>query len=198
MITEADLPIAVDRMDNAGMLAIGRTFGMSPPTAAELVEARALASTLMDHEVVGIDVLNAVLSIQPAATLVYREDGRVTGVGGQLLLTARAYGPLLAGAFDALDVNPAYLAREGELVAIGYGWGIAASTKPAGYAVSNAGNEIHHQLYPNIAVFTRAVTPVGRHMCLTRWGYQPLRHADDDLMICLPKQQAVPKQAIAA
>ena len=189
MITKADLPVAVDRMDNAGMLAIGRDFGMAPPSEAELSEARTLASTLMDHEVVGARVLATVLRIQPAATLVYKEDGRITGVSGQLILTERAWAPLLDGDFDALVVDPAFLAREGERVALGYGWGVAASTKPAGYAVNNAGRVIRERLFPNITAFTKAVTPIGRHVCLTRYGYEPLRHEDDDLMISFPKKQ---------
>ncbi|HZZ87947.1 MAG TPA: hypothetical protein VFE13_06385 [Caulobacteraceae bacterium] len=190
MITQADLPPAVDRMRNNAMLAVGRDFGMAPPTPAELAEARELAGTLMDHKVVGIDTLNAVLAIQPASTLIYKEDGKVTGVSGQLILTSAAFAPLLAGAFDAVNLDTTYLAREGELVALGYGWGIAASTKPAGYAVSNAGRVIRETLFPNIATFTKAVTAIGRHVALTRYGYQPLRHPDDDLMISFAKQQA--------
>jgi hypothetical protein len=197
MITEADLPPSVDRMDNQGMLAIGREFDMAPPTVAEIAEARALASKLMEHDVVSARTLIAVLEIQPASTLVYKEGGRITGVSGQLILTSSAFKPLLAGEFDALDVNPNYLAREGELVALGYGWGIAAATKPAGYAVSNAGRVVREQLFPNIATFTRAVTPIGRHVALTRYGYQPLRHADDELMISFA-QPAVQKRAVAA
>jgi hypothetical protein len=189
MIAKPELPPAFDRMDNAGMLAIGHELGMSPPTAAELPEARALASTLMNHEVVGISVLAAVLEIQPAATLVYREDGRITGVSGQLILTARAWGPLRAGEFDALIVDPNFLAREGERIALGYGWGVAASTKPAGYAVNNAGRLMRERLFPHMTVFTRAVTAIGRHVCTTRYGYQPMRHDGDDLMISPPLKQ---------
>jgi hypothetical protein len=189
MFTKADLPEAVDRMDNASMLAIGREFGMAPPTKSELPEARALASALMEHEVVDASVLTAVLDIQPAATLVYKEDGRITGLSGQLILTARAWAPLLAGEFDALVVDPGLLAREGQLVALGYGWGVAASTKPAGYAVTNVLRVTRERLFPNITAFTRAVTPIGRHVCMTRYGYEPLRHEDDDLMISFPKKQ---------
>jgi hypothetical protein len=191
MITQADLPPAVDRMRNSAMLAIGREFDMTPPSLSELAEARELASKLMDHKVVGIETLSAVLAVQPASTLVYKEDSRITGVSGQLILTSAAFAPLLAGAFDAVDVDTAYLARDGDLVALGYGWGIAASTKPAGYAVSNAGRVIREKLFPNIATFTKAVTPVGRHVALTRYGYQPLRHPDDELMISFAKRRAV-------
>jgi hypothetical protein len=191
MITEADIPEAIDRMDGAGMLAIGREFGMAPPTEAELPEARALAQKLMDHKVVGIETLIAVLSIQPASSLIYKEDGRITGVSGQLMLTPEAFHVMLAGQFDATDVDTNLLAREGDLVSLGYGWGIAGSTKPAANAVSWVGRTMRLRLFPHIAGFTRAVTPVGRHIALNRYGYQPLRHADDDLMISLPKKAAM-------
>jgi hypothetical protein len=200
MITKADLPKALDRMDNTAMLAIGREFGMTPPTRDELPEACALAAALMDHEVVDVETLATVLSIQPAAAVVYREEGRITGVSGQLILTARAWAPLLAGAFDALVVDPAVLAREGERVALGYGWGVAGSTKPARYAVNNALSVIRERLFPNITAFTKAVTPIGRHVCLTRFGYEPLRHEDDDLLISLPANlpRTSPKKELAA
>jgi hypothetical protein len=150
--------------------------------------------------VVSVETLATVLSIQPAAAVVYREEGRITGVSGQLILTARAWAPLLAGAFDALVVDPDFLAREGERVALGYGWGVAGSTKPARYAVNNALSVIRERLFPNITAFTKAVTPIGRHVCLTRFGYEPLRHEDDDLLISLPANlpRTSPKKQLAA
>ena len=191
MITEADIPDAIDKMDSEGMLAVGREFDMTPPTLAELAEARALAQTLMDHEVVSEATLIKVLAIQPASTLVYREDGKITGVSGQLMLTPPTFRIMLAGEFDALNVDTELLAREGDLVSLGYGWGIAASSKPAANAVSWVGRTMRLRLYTHIAGFTRAVTEVGRHIALNRYGYEPLRHADDDLMISLPKKAAV-------
>lgn len=190
MITQADLPDAVDRMDSQGMLAVGRDFDMAPPTEAELPEARALAAQLMDHEVVSIETLIAVQGIQPASSLVYKEGGRITGVSGQLMLKPEAFRVMLAGEFDAVDIDIRLLARDGDLVSLGYGWGIAASTKPAANAVSWVGRTMRLRLFTHIAGFTRAVTPVGRHIALNRYGYQPLRHAEDDLMISLPKTLA--------
>jgi hypothetical protein len=191
MITEADLPKAVDRLDNAAMLAIAREAGMTPPTEAELPEARLLASSLMDHEVVGIETLLAVRRIQPAATLVHREGGRITAVAGQLILRTSSVRPLLAGRFDALNVDTDYLARDGDLVALGYAWGIAASTKTGGQAIGAFNRMLRERLFPHIAGFTRAVTPIGRHVAATRYGYAPLRHPDDDLMIAIPGREAV-------
>lgn len=191
MITEADLPPAVDRMDIQGMLAIGREHAMAPPTIDELRQARAFASKLMDHEVVSLETLVSVQAIQPASTLVFKEEGRVTGVAGQLILNSSTIRPLLAGDFDALNVDPAFLARDGELVALGYAWGIAASTKAGGQAIGGFNHLMRERLFPHIAGFTRAVTPIGRHVAATRYGYVPLRHDDDDLMIAIPGREAV-------
>jgi hypothetical protein len=191
MITEADLPPALDRMDNAALLAAGREFGMTMPTVPELHEARALASSLMEHEVVGIETLLKVQQVQPASTLVFKEDGRVTAVAGQLILNSTTIRPLLAGEFDALDVDPDFLARDGELVALGYAWGIAASTKPGGQAIGGFNRVVGERLFPHIVGFTRAVTPIGRHVAATRYGYEPLRHPDDELMVSIPGRRAM-------
>jgi hypothetical protein len=188
MITEADLPPAIDRMDFEAMLAIGRENGMTPPSEPELREARALAESLMDHDVVSIETLIAVQRIQPTSTLVFREEGRVTAVAGQLVLKSSCIPPLLAGEFDAMNVDTDYLARDGDLVAIGYAWGIAATTKTGGQAIAGL-NRLMRDLLPHIAGFTRAVTPIGRHVAATRYGYVPLRDDDDELMICLPSRE---------
>jgi hypothetical protein len=190
MITEADLPEPIDRLDCDALLAAAREFGMTPPSEPELHEARALAGSLMDHEVVGIETLVAVQRIQPTSTLVFREDGRVTAVAGQLVLKSSCIAPLLAGAFDALNVDTDYLARDGDLVAIGYAWGIAASTKTGGQAIAGFNGRMR-EMFPHIAGFTRAVTPIGKHVAATRYGYVPLRHDDDELMICIPGREAV-------
>ncbi len=189
MIKEADLPKAINRLNCEAMLEIAHAANMSAPVGNEVSIARELACTLMQHEVVSVETLLAVQKIQPAAALIFKEDGQITGVSGQLLLRERAVRPLLEGDFDAVDINLDYLCRDGELIALGFGWGIAASTKPGGLAVSTVGGKIRHGLFPGLATFTRAVTPVGRHVALTRYGYLPLRHPDDDLMISLPSAE---------
>jgi len=186
MFTEADIPPAIDRMDSQRMLAIGRELQMRAPTDDELVEARALACELMHCEVVSVETLKAVRAVQPAAALVFLEDGRITGVSGQLLLRRSSLRAMFEGRFDALNPGVEHLSRDGELVALGYGWGIAASTKPGGYAVSNVGRLMKEQMFSHVTGFTHTVTPIGRHVAQTRYGYQPLRHPDDDLMISLP------------
>jgi hypothetical protein len=171
------------------MLRIAHDADMHVPSIAELYIAQDLAGTLMEHKVVSVDTLIEVQEVQPTMTLVFKEDGVITGVTGNLLLRPNAVEPLLAGQFDAVNVNLDYLCRDGDPVALGYAWGVAATTKPAGKAVVTVGGLWRRQLLPNLATFTRAVTPIGRHIALTRHGYQPLRHPDDELMIGLPSAE---------
>jgi hypothetical protein len=190
MIAEADLPVATSRLDPQAMIAVALEAGMAPPTEREIPVARQLAADLMKHDVVSLETLLAVRAIQPAAMLVFREEGRVTGVFGQLLLRPAAVRPIFEGRFDALDVDIDYLSRAGELAALGYAWGLAASTKRGAAAVILHGQLVRGRLFPDLTIFTRAVTPVGRHIALNRYKYTPFRHPDDDLLIRLPEQPA--------
>jgi hypothetical protein len=188
MITESDLPPVDRHLDNAEMLAIGREFDMRPPAGEEVEEACELATRLMAHKVVSSEKVREVQLVQPAATLVFKEDGRVTGLSGQLMMRENAIRPLFDGRFDAVDIDVEFLCCDGELIALGYGWGIAASTKTAGRAIAAFGQSIKARVYDEIPTLTRAVTPVGRHVAQTRYGYVPLRHPDDDLLIMLPSR----------
>jgi hypothetical protein len=187
MITEADLPIPTNRLNSAAMLAIAESMGLSAPTRDEMIMAREMAGRRMGHEVVSLATLEAVQEVQPAATLVFMEDGEVTAVSGQLLLSPGSVRPIFEGAFDALEVDVRYLTVEGEVAALGYAWGIAATTKKGGAAVIAVGKALRAALFPDLTIFTRAVTPVGRHIAVDRHGYVPLRAPDDELLIRLPK-----------
>ncbi|SRR5258706_7867909 len=173
----------------ARVLQVTSAFGIAPPAAAELEEARALASRLMSHKVATMDTYFRVLAVQPAAVLVFKEGGQVTGVTGQLFLNRRAVDQLLQGEFDALDPDPSLLTTEGQRPVAAYAWGVAAATKPAGAAILGGGGAMRERLFPNLTAFTRAVTGAGRHVALTRYGYRPLRGPDDDLMVTEPQAQ---------
>jgi hypothetical protein len=188
MIKQSDLPTPSYRLDAEAMRQVATEVELAPPEDHEIEAARKLASDLMQHEVVSLQTLLAVREIQPAALLVFRDHGEITGVFGQLLLRPAAVPPLFEGDFDALDVDIDYLSREGELVALGYAWGIAASSKRAAAALISHGQLVRRRLFPDLTIFTRAVTPVGRHIALNRYGYQPLRNPDDDLLIRLPEK----------
>jgi hypothetical protein len=190
MITEDDIPPSVSRLDPEAMAAVALEAGLAPADEAEIPIARGLAADLMQHDVVSVETLKAVRAIQGAAMLVYREDGKVTGVFGQLVLRPSAIRPIFEGRFDALDVDTEYLSRAGEIAGLGYAWGLAASTKRAAASLILHGQLVRARLFPDLTIFTRAVTPVGRHIALNRYRYQPLRRPDDDLLIRLPELEA--------
>jgi len=190
MISQLEVLENTRRLQPAAIVSIATELGLVAPATDEMPQARDLAAELMRHEVVSVETLLAVQAVQPTATLVFKEDGRITGVSGQLLFRQAAVTQLYAGAFDAVDVDTRLLSRAGERPAAGYSWGIAASSKRAAAAIILFGKEVRARLYPNLVIFTRAVTPVGRHIATTRHGYRPLRGPNDDFMIRLPNHEA--------
>jgi hypothetical protein len=176
-------------MRAAAMLEVTAAHGIFPPSADELAEARELAERLMGHEVASLDTYRAVMAIQPASVLVFKEDGRVTGVTASLFLRRRAVDVIVRGRFNALTPDVDLLAREGEHPAAAYGWGVAVATRPASKAILGGGVAMKDVLFPTLTAFARAVTGAGRHICLTRYGYRPLRGPDDDLLVSEPQVQ---------
>jgi hypothetical protein len=170
----------------ARVLALAAARGCAAPNTEELVEARDLATRLMDHEVAALEVYLAVQAVQPSAVLIFKQEGRVTGVFGALFLNETAGRRILERRFNALAPDPSLLTRDGEHPALVYGWGVAAETKLAGAAVLGAAADATRLLFPSITAFTRAVTPAGRHISLKRYGYRPVDGPDDDLLVKEP------------
>ncbi len=175
----------------ARLIAVSAPFGVVPATPDDLPQAQTLASRLMGHKVASLGTYLRVQSVQPAAVLVSKAQGQVTGVMGILFLRQEAVDQLLDGVFDALDPDINLLTVEGETPVAAYAWGVAVADKTAGQAVLGAGNAVKQQLFPTITSFTRTVTGAGRHVALTRYGYRPLRHSDDDLMVSEPRLVSV-------
>jgi hypothetical protein len=166
----------------AAILASTAEIGLAPPTHGELAEARVLAARLMGHEVASLETFLAAMAVQPTAVLVFKEEGRVTGVVAQILVNRRAVDQIVAGRLDALNLDPALLTMEGRRPVASYYWGVAASTKAAGRATLAGGDAVTAP-FPTLTAFCRAVTGAGRHVAITRYGYRPLRGPDDELMV---------------
>jgi hypothetical protein len=191
MFTPADIPVCNSPLNVQAMLEIAGNARLEPGREDDMAPARELASTLMGgQEVVSVETLNIVQAIQPA-TLVFREEGAITAVFGQLLLRQSAIVPFFEGRFDALNLDTDYLCRAGEPIGLGYVWGLAASSKRGSTALFQYGAQVRPALFPNLTIVSRAVTPIGRHIALNRYRYQPLRHPDDDLMIRVFANEAV-------
>lgn len=168
------------------IIAVSAPHGATPAKAEDLPEAQALATRLMEHKVASLETYLRVQEVQPAAVLVARDEGRIAGVVGMLFLRQAGVDQILEGRFDALDPPTEVLTPEGESPVALYAWGVAGATKVGSQAILIGGRAVRLELFPTITGFTRAVTGAGRHVALTRYGYRPLRHADDDMMVSEP------------
>ena len=166
-----------------GMLDVAREYGFSPVEAHEFAVVRDMAARLMNHDVSSIETFAAVQTLQPASSLCFREDGAITAIMGVLLLREPAVGPLMTGAFDGVAVQPELLSRGAEVPAIGYAWGIAATTKTGGAAITAVGMPLRLGPLGTLTFVTKAVTGAGRHVAITRFGYEPMRGPDDDMLV---------------
>ncbi|HWA64006.1 MAG TPA: hypothetical protein VG939_21720 [Caulobacteraceae bacterium] len=178
------------RLNLRAVIEVASVHNVAPVQRRDLPSMRDLAERLMDHKVASLATYRAVQSVQPCSLLVYKEEGRVTGVIGMLFLRAAAVEQLVAGEFDALDPALELLTAEDEAPVAAYAWGVAAETKDAGKAILGGGAAVRQKLFPTITAFTRAVTGAGRHVAVTRYGYRSLRFDGDDLMVREPAQAA--------
>ena len=170
----------------ARVIEVSSPHGIAPVTPEDLPEAQDLATRLMEHKVASLETYLRVQTVQPAAVLISKEAGRITGVVGMLFLRQAGADQFLDGVFDALEPDSDLLTQEGESPVALYAWGVAASTKEGGQAILGGGGAVRFGLFPTITSLTRAVTGAGRHVALTRYGYRPMRHPDDDLMVSEP------------
>ena len=168
------------------ILALADRYGFGAVRPEEFPDVHVMASRLMNHPVSSCETFRAVQAVQAGSSLCFREDGVITGIMGVLLLRKPAVAQLKSGRFDGKDVDIELLSRGAERPAIGYGWGIAATTKAAGAAITALGMPLRLGPLGALTFITKAVTGAGRHVAITRFGYQPLRHADDDLLISAP------------
>jgi hypothetical protein len=190
MFTPADLPAPRYRLDSDAILGAMAGIGLAKPTADDLRAGAALAENLMNHKVVSVETLLAVQAAQPASSLVFKEDGVVTGTTGQLMLRANAIPAFFEDRFSSTVVNLDFLARDGEWIAVGYGWGLAAATPAAREAVMASAQLFRCDLFPHLATFARAVSAVGRHISIAHYHYKPFRHPEDDMLLRLPCVEA--------
>jgi len=170
-----------------GMLAAAHSLGFRTATAEDLPAARVVAAKLMDHQVASEATLLRVLSSQPASTLICRDEGRVAGIVATLLLKREAEPQLRAGAFDGLEPPAALLASGADPVGFYYVWGIAGSTKTASSAVMELSRRFRYGVLADVAAYAVAATPVGRHVGVTKLGFEAVRYLGDDLLVSPPQ-----------
>ena len=170
---------------------VGVAVGFTRPEPAEIPQARVVTAQLMGHDVAVAETILAILAIQPASTLVFREAGAVTGVVATLLLKPTAEADLRAGAFSGLRPADAFLARPSDPVTIYYLWGIAGATKTASSAVMELSRRYRYQVLADLTAYAVAATPVGRHVGVTKLGFEAVRYPTDDLLVSPPVRTLV-------
>jgi hypothetical protein len=136
----------------------------------------------MGCEVASVATFLAVLRLQPAACLALKDGGDLTALAAAMWLRPAAVAQIMEGRFDATCFDLELLSRAEEIPAAGYGWGIAATTKAAGMTLRACTSALRLGPLSPFDFFSRAVTPIGRHVCITRSGYRPLRSPDDDFL----------------
>ncbi|HEY1427496.1 MAG TPA: hypothetical protein VGF50_12555 [Caulobacteraceae bacterium] len=165
------------------MLECAERLSFYSATAVDLAPARVVAAKLMAHQVASEATLSRILAVQPASTLILREDGAVAGMTATLLLRPEAEPALTAGAFDGMDPPDQLLARGSDAVGFYYIWGIAGSTKSASSAVMELSRRFRYGVLAELTAYAVAATPVGRHVGITQLGFEPVRHPGDDLLV---------------
>jgi hypothetical protein len=160
--------------------------GFVPAALKDFERVHAMAAQLMSHKVSSVRTFKAVQAVQPWSSYVFREDGAITGLMGLLLLRRTALSQLLGGSFNGVEVDTDLLSRDCEIPAIGYGWGFAATTPASSAALKACGSPLRFGPLGCLTFVSTAVTPAGRHVCMTRYGYRPMRHPDDNLLISDP------------
>lgn len=167
----------------ARMLECAESIGFHSAAAEDLPPARIVAAKLMAHQVASEATLSRILAVQPASTLILREDGVVAGMTATLLLRPEAEPELKAGEFDGMTPPDRLLATGEDPVGFYYIWGIAGSTKSASSAVMELSRRFRHDVLADLTAYAVAATPVGRHVGVTQLGFEPVRHPGDDLLV---------------
>lgn len=184
MSTSQKQPAARDC--SAAILAAGQRLGFATPSVADAQTGRVMAEDLMGHAAAPVETIMALLVLQPASTLVFREEGRVTGFASTLLLKRDGEVELLADRFDGLRPPAALLCKPHEPVGLYYIWGVAGSTKTATTAIMRYQAALRYEALAELTAYALAVTPAGRRAGLTQLDYQPARGPDDALIVGAP------------
>ena len=140
----------------------------------------------MSCEVASAEAIAAMRALQPASSLVRREQGVVTAVAAIVFLSPAGADALLSGAFDGLAPQRRHLACGAEPAWHCYYWAIAGVTKTSSAAAMELFRRARFELFPDLTQLAVATTPIGRHVALTRLAMQPARGPEDNLMLGAP------------
>jgi hypothetical protein len=94
--------------------------------------ARELAAGLIGDTIATLETSRTMRALHPMSTMVFKEEGKVTGVLGALPLRASGLLALATDRFDPVNPDPDQIAPAGEEPLAVYGWGFAATTRCSG------------------------------------------------------------------
>jgi hypothetical protein len=135
--------------------------GLEVATPDDIVEAHALVERLVGPPLAGPSVMRAIHDRTQASVFVIREDGRITGVLGELALVEAGLRALETGTFNGVDPDLEHIARPGDPVSAWYCWGFAAETRRAAAIGVKATIVSRNDVYRDLPLFARAVKPAG-------------------------------------
>lgn len=154
------------------ILEVAALFDLRQASATDIVDGLALASSRVDAPLASAATFTAVQAVAPAAILVHRPHGKVTGLLATLPLSAEALARLRAGALDTRNPAPDELLKPHQPAAASYTWIVAASSPTSAKALVQGMAAIHSLLTWQLVACARAVTADGARV-LTSFGFQP-------------------------
>ncbi len=163
-------------------------LGFDTASDDELMLARELAAGLIGESIATLETSRTMRALHPMSTMVFKENGMVTGVMGVLPLRASGLLALATDRFDPVNPDPDQIAPAGEEPLAFYGWGFAATTRRASAVVINGANLFRTTVFPTIPGFARAATDAGRRVLMGRLGYSPFPRSTTGLLWTPPIQ----------
>ncbi|KRG75912.1 hypothetical protein ABB28_04580 [Stenotrophomonas chelatiphaga] len=157
--------------DPAAILEVAALFHLQQASATDIVDGLELASSRVEAPLASAATFTAVQAVAPAAILVHRPHGRVTGLLATLPLDAEALARLRAGALDTRNPTPSQLLKPHQPAAASYTWIVAASSRTSAKALVQGLAAIHSLLTWQLVACARAVTADGARV-LTSFGFQ--------------------------
>ncbi len=149
------------RHNPAKNIAALKAANLDPASQPDIEVAHAMAVRLIGPQLASVELLTAIQEKTRASVYVFREDGRITGVLGELPLSTHGLGAIEGARFDGARPQLDQVAAPGEPVLAYYCWGNAAETRRAAAATVRGMIIARDEIYPELPYFARAVVPAG-------------------------------------
>ncbi len=164
------------------------SHGLEPATPADLPAGRALAAELINSEVATSETFAATHAKTGASVFVFRQGIQITGTLGLVPVGPDGLRMICNHSFNPRDPALSLICSPGDPFAALYGWGFAASTRKAAATVVLASMQLRDTVFAGIPCFTRAATPAGARIILTKMGYRPFPGSLTGLLISPPRK----------